>query len=78
MEDEEIKEEDVKIEEKVEDKVVIEDRIAILEKQLAETTAERDKFKKERDEANALIRNSKDNGKNEEDEFDEYFGGLKW
>ena len=77
MEDEEIKEEDVKTEEKVEDKVVVEDRIAVLEKQLAETTAERDQFKKERDEANALIRNSKDNGKNEEDEFDEYFGGLK-
>ena len=54
------------------------EKINELKKRLDMTIGERDRFKKERDEANEnLMSMSVDNKKNEKDEFDELFGGIK-
>lgn len=78
MEDEEkeITEETVKTEEKVEEKVV--KSVDELEKEMATIIAERDKFKKERDEANSNLREMSTGKKEDEkSEFDELFGGVR-
>ena len=79
MEDDvEITEEKTKEEDKVEETVVKSKSIEELEKELVKVTAERDKYKRERDEANSNLRDMA--GKNEEDkksEFDEIFGGMR-
>ena len=74
--EEEITEKDVTEEKSVEEKVVKQDRIQELEKQISELTVERDKYKKERDEANANIRDMQETKIKSKDEFDEYFGGI--
>lgn len=63
-------------EEKVEKKVV--KSVEELEKEMATIIAERDKFKKERDEANSNLREMS-TGKKEDkkSEFDELFGGVR-
>jgi len=79
-EEKEITEETVKTEEKVEEKVVKSKSIEELEKEMATIIAERDKFKKERDEANSNLREMSTGKKEDEkSEFDELFGGVrKW
>lgn len=49
--------------------------IGNLKQQLAEMTAERDKYKKERDEANDTLLTLKDKPKEEKSAFDKIFGG---
>lgn len=73
----EITEDVVKTEEKVEEIVVKPTKsIEELEKELASVVAERDKFKKERDEANSNLREMSINKKEDyKNEFDELFGG---
>lgn len=73
----EITEDVVKTEEKVEEIVVKPTKsIEELEKELASVVAERDKFKKERDEANSNLREMSTSKKEDyKNEFDELFGG---
>lgn len=52
------------------------EEIRILKKQLDETTGERDRFKKERDEANNNLRMNA-NKETPKSEFDEIFGGSE-
>lgn len=74
----EITEETVKTEEKVEEKVVKSKSIEDLEKELETIIAERDQFKKERDEANSNLREmSTEKKEDEKSEFDELFGGVR-
>lgn len=49
--------------------------IARLKKQLDETTGERDRFKRERDEANNNLRSMSAKNEAPKSEFDEIFGG---
>lgn len=77
-EEKEITEETVKTEEKVEEKVVKSKSVEELEKEMAIIIAERDKFKKERDEANSNLREMSTGKKEDEkSEFDELFGGVR-
>lgn len=73
----EITEDVVKTEEKVEEIVVKTTKsIEELEKELASVVAERDKYKKERDEANSNLREMSTSKKEDyKNEFDELFGG---
>lgn len=49
--------------------------IGNLKKQLEDMTAERDRYKKERDEANDTLRTLKEKPKEEKSAFDKIFGG---
>lgn len=75
---EEITEEIVKTEDKVEEVIVKSKNIEELEKEIENIKNERDRYKKERDEANANLREM--SGAKKEDvksEFDELFGGIR-
>lgn len=64
-------------EEKTERERLIEE-IEDLKKRLDETIGERNRYKKERDEANENLRTMQVDKSNEKDDFDEMFGGMRW
>ena len=53
------------------------EEIEDLKKRLDETIGERNRYKKERDEANENLRTMQVDKSNEKDDFDEMFGGMR-